>query len=218
MTTLGMNTKAIFYPPFCQGRVLKESSEHGITRIEISYYADSVEMEGEYFKDEFTEQAEKDLATVLKALNELEGLCYTVSQLALMETFQATMKGNQLFVRQPDVCALVFANNAKSGSYCGFFKNIPETHTFNHEAFLKANSLAGPGSIIRCVLQPQGPEGYKKECTYEKETPLAQIPGLQYQLEPVFIKQKPSTWSDEGINKTILGLFKLRELPGAIVT
>ena len=36
-------------------------------------------------------------------------------------------------------------------------------------------------------------------------------------MEPVFIKQKPSTWTDEGLNKTILGLFKLRELPGAIV-
>ena len=105
------------------------------------------------------------------------------------------MKGNQLYVRQPDICALVFANNAKKGSYCGFFKNISETHPFNIEKFLAAYSLAGPESKIKCVLQPRGSEDYKTVCTYEKATALAQSPALTYRQELLFLRPKPSTWT-----------------------
>ena len=42
---VGMNTNAIFYPSFVQRGILKDAWEKGLTRIEISYYADSVETE-----------------------------------------------------------------------------------------------------------------------------------------------------------------------------
>ena len=55
-------------------------------------------------------------------------------------------------------------------------------------------------------------------CTYEKETDLAQIPGLQYQMDPVFIEQKPITWSDENLNDKVLGIVKIRKLSETIIT
>ena len=60
-----MNTKAIYYPNFAWERKLKESSEHGLARIEISYYAPSVEVEYQYFQNDFVENAEQDLAAVI---------------------------------------------------------------------------------------------------------------------------------------------------------
>ena len=45
MSAVGMNTNGIFYPGITEGSVLKESAEYGLTRVEISYYADSFEEE-----------------------------------------------------------------------------------------------------------------------------------------------------------------------------
>ena len=42
---IGMNTNGIFYPPMRMYKVNKEFQNEGITRIEISYYADSIEAE-----------------------------------------------------------------------------------------------------------------------------------------------------------------------------
>ena len=181
-------------------------------RIEISYYADSEQVEGQLFEEGFPDQAEHDLAIVLEILNRQKGLCYRVPQQALMEAFQRTMKERQLFVLQPDVCALVFAKNAKKSSYCGFFRDIPRTHSWDLEAFLAANALPGPGSKIKCVLQRKGPEGGKEVCTYEKESALAQIPGLKYGLEPIMELPMPSNWHDHALTGGPLALIKLCKL------
>ena len=39
--SMGMNTKGIFYPSVRFGRALKEGQDEGITRIEITYTADT---------------------------------------------------------------------------------------------------------------------------------------------------------------------------------
>ena len=54
---LGMNTDAIFYPTHIMSRKLQEAEEFGITRIEISYYADSFEAYQQYFHPDFLELA-----------------------------------------------------------------------------------------------------------------------------------------------------------------
>ena len=46
---LGMNTDAIFNPGVSLGRELKETSLTGLSRIEISYNADSVDAEKEFW-------------------------------------------------------------------------------------------------------------------------------------------------------------------------
>ena len=47
--SLGMNTKAIFYPTVRMGRALKESSNQGMSRIEITYTATNRAAENELF-------------------------------------------------------------------------------------------------------------------------------------------------------------------------
>ena len=47
--SLGMNTKAIFYPTVRMGRALKESSNQGMSRIEITYTAPNRAAENELF-------------------------------------------------------------------------------------------------------------------------------------------------------------------------
>jgi hypothetical protein len=48
MTPLGMNTNGIFYPDFKSGQELEESSQYGLSRIEVSYYADDLEAEAQF--------------------------------------------------------------------------------------------------------------------------------------------------------------------------
>ena len=77
-STLGMNTNAIFYPTFTPGRVLKEAINHGLTRIEISYYVDSIEAEEEHWDAGFIEKANIDFEIVLDAVTALKNLCCAV--------------------------------------------------------------------------------------------------------------------------------------------
>ena len=48
-----MNTEAIYHPTFLMEKVLDEAKEHGLTRIEISYYADTLLAEQEFRSDDF---------------------------------------------------------------------------------------------------------------------------------------------------------------------
>ena len=50
------------------------------------------------------------------------------------------------------MCALIYAKNAKSGTYTGVTKMIPKTKPFNVEEFLLANALPGPRSVV-LILQ-----------------------------------------------------------------
>jgi len=42
LSSLGMDTDRIFRPIFLLGRELEETKEEGLSRIEISYYADNL--------------------------------------------------------------------------------------------------------------------------------------------------------------------------------
>ena len=56
--SLGMNTKAIFYPSVRMGRVLLEGANHGISRIEISYTVSSCDAESQFFDPFFGKLSE----------------------------------------------------------------------------------------------------------------------------------------------------------------
>ena len=60
-----MNTGAIYYPSMRMQKVLKEFQNEGVTRIEISYNADSIEAENVILDPNFHDQASKDIAKVL---------------------------------------------------------------------------------------------------------------------------------------------------------
>jgi len=89
---LGMNTNALFAPTQRMLRALKETMAEGLSRIEISYYAESQDAEDELLVFEFPERAHNDLNDVLEALNSVSGLCYRVSLLNLLQTFQGQAK------------------------------------------------------------------------------------------------------------------------------
>ena len=63
-----------------------------------------------------------------------------------------------LFV-QPTMAAMVYAANSKPSCYTGFYKTINPRGHFKYADFLVAQGLAGPNSVITCVLQPYGPSG-----------------------------------------------------------
>ena len=54
---LGMNTDAIFNSDVTLRRELKETCYTGLSRIEISYYATSVDAENEFWDPGFQERA-----------------------------------------------------------------------------------------------------------------------------------------------------------------
>lgn len=91
---------------------------------------------------------------------------------------------------------MVYAKNEKKGSYCGFFHNISQTHTFDHVDFIAANALPGPDSLIHCTLQKQGKYGNTEYCSYLKTTRLAQLPGLAYGCEDLLNLKRPVQWTD----------------------
>ena len=57
---------------------LDEAWDYGLTRIEISYYADSLAAEPHYFSHDFQYKAAQDIDDCLLALNYLSGNCYQV--------------------------------------------------------------------------------------------------------------------------------------------
>ena len=94
---------------------LKETIEAGLSRIEITYYADSIVAEQQLLVDGFSETMHKHLDQVQEALNLLDGVCYKVPLLDVLETFQNMCKQHQLYVQMPHVCALIFARNSRNG-------------------------------------------------------------------------------------------------------
>ena len=85
---LGINTNEIFDPSLKFGQELQEAVQKGLSRIEISYYAQSVEAEAEFFKSNFTDRAYKDIIKVLNALNTIRGTGYQVPMRHFLQTFQ----------------------------------------------------------------------------------------------------------------------------------
>ena len=65
---VGMNTNAIFTPQMRMLSKLKETAECGLSRIEISYYADSEVAQTQLFKSEFDDKVHSDLDLVQESL------------------------------------------------------------------------------------------------------------------------------------------------------
>ena len=151
-----MNTTSLFVPKMHMMRALKESVDFGLTRIEISYYADSSGAESELWKSNTATRMHQDLDKVAAALATISGICYRLPLNDLLQEFQKICKGRQLYVQMPHLCALVYAKNGRRGCCTGFFKNIPKTGPFNHKTFLLANALPGPDSVITCVIRKKG--------------------------------------------------------------
>ena len=74
--SLGMNTKAIFYPSMRMGKALRESKDEGLSRIEITYIAKTSEAENELFHPLFGRKSEVDLNLAQAALDQVPDICH----------------------------------------------------------------------------------------------------------------------------------------------
>ena len=98
MKSLGMNTKAIYYPNVRMSRALADSREAGLTRIEITYQAFTPEAEKSIWGPFFLQSAYDDLAKVQTALGKVAGVCWTVHMKDMFDNFQNMTKGQHLFI------------------------------------------------------------------------------------------------------------------------
>ena len=148
MKGIGMNLAAVFYSDPKMFKELREASGDGLSRVEISYYPADRKQERRLFKEDFQEYAKVHLDLAQAAFNSLEGVCHQLPMVALFEHFQEKAKASQLFVQMPYTATLIYAANDKSGTFCGFFKDLAQTKTFNYQDFIAAYALPGPDSII----------------------------------------------------------------------
>ena len=86
--SVGMNTNALFTPTMRMLSELKETADAGLSRIEISYYADSDAAQRKLLDSNFCDTIQMDLNKVHEALNSVEGLCYHVDLYGLMVEFK----------------------------------------------------------------------------------------------------------------------------------
>ena len=82
-----MNTSAIYYPNPHLHKTIKEFKHEGLCRIEVSYYADSVEAESCIFHDDFLTKANDDLRGILAVPYLQKGLFYRLGMMELLNAF-----------------------------------------------------------------------------------------------------------------------------------
>ena len=86
--SIGMNMKGLFYPNMRMGRALKESINETMSRIEITYTANTIKGQTELLDDEFLMQSTIDLGNAFQALNEVKGVCWHLTMKDLFEGLQ----------------------------------------------------------------------------------------------------------------------------------
>ena len=209
---ISMNTKELFNPSNWMSKELRESKDQGLLRIEISYIADDELAEQLFFKIDFEAQAKLDINKVKDILNGNNKLCFHLSLKELLDTFQFEAKQRQLFVLQPDMCAMIYTKNIKNSNYTGFLYDIPARTRFNYQDFLLKYALPGPGSKIHCILQPKGMEGDTIDLWLQKDYEFSHIPGFIYERRSVSDLPKPSGWTKKPLNEEQLKGLQLKEI------
>ena len=97
---VGMNTNAIYYPSMRMQKVMQNFQNEGVTRIEITYSADSVPAENELPHTHLADRAKRDIGKVLEILNQAAGIGYRLGMMELLQAFADNAKQAQLFIQQ----------------------------------------------------------------------------------------------------------------------
>ena len=84
-----MKTKDLFCPDVNMSEALRQTVLKGLSRVEITYNADSVESQQLLLSEVFLDAATLDLDRAQKAVNRVQGLCWDIPFLELYEKFQA---------------------------------------------------------------------------------------------------------------------------------
>ena len=85
---LGMNTNALYTQKPVMSSVIKEASNTGLTRMEVSYCAKEPTALKKIFSDSFLNEAKSDIRSFEECINRVAGICYRVPLLDLLTRFQ----------------------------------------------------------------------------------------------------------------------------------
>ena len=151
-----------------------------------------------------------DLDQFEACLNQLKGVCYRVPMLELLENFNLMAKKHQVFIQQPHVCVLIFAKNSKKGCYTGVVQNISKNSLFVPEEFVAAHALPGPDSRIFCDIYARGRRSRPQTYIFQKDQPFSLIPGFNYNHWPIDTLPRPTGWTQDKIEPSILASVKLK--------
>ena len=66
-----MNTNKLYSPSYVQSQCFKEAEQLGLTRMEVSYYAESSEISNKFYLHDFVEDGECDLFFFELCVNEV---------------------------------------------------------------------------------------------------------------------------------------------------
>ena len=140
-------------------QALQDSKDEGLSRVEITYTATTLQAEQHFFEPPFQEQAQLNLDAAMKALNAVDGICWHLPVRELFDGFVKHARGHQLLLVQKSVAAMIYASNTKAGCYTGFWQVKNPSAYFKYHEFLAAQALPGPNSRVTCVFQHHGPTG-----------------------------------------------------------
>ena len=165
MKPLSLNFKELYYPTLHMERAIKETVQYGLTRLEITYTADTLNGENELLDEIFPGRAEVDLWNVFLALKTVQDICYHLPLSTLLNTFNAEARKEQLLIVQPSLAALVYASNSKASCFSANRQVVNPRSPFKHVDFLAAQALPGPESMITCIIQRWGDRGVTRILT-----------------------------------------------------
>ena len=93
-----MKTNNLYAPNQRILKAIKATLNEGLSRIEISYYAKTKEVESKLLTDEMAFKMKEELNIVFNTLNQLSGICYRVPLIKFFNTFEENCKYRQLYI------------------------------------------------------------------------------------------------------------------------
>ena len=110
---------------------------------------------------------------------------------------------------------MIYASNQRPGSYTGFYKPISKPNTFDRHRFLTQYALPGPGSVVHCIIQKDGPTASTIKQTLKKDQAVSHIPGLLYRPTEISNIVKLPTWTSSPMPVEVTKSIDLEEVGAA---
>ena len=133
-------------------RAIRETVSTGLTRIEITYTAASVNAEEKLLDEFFATRAELDIQSVFRSLMTMTDLGYHLPLATLLNNFNVEARQEQLLIVEPTLATLAYAVNSKPGCFSAIQQVISPPNPLRHVDYLAAQALPGPNSLITCII------------------------------------------------------------------
>ena len=110
---------------------------------------------------------------------------------------------------------MIYAESAKRGSFCGFYKLLNPRNSFNYHQFLWQNMLPGPDSHVNCIIRKEGPDYSHHELKLKKDFRVSLVPGLTYRRMVPANLPMPASWERECFNERLQQAIDLKVITDA---